>query len=129
MSALVKNGVYRDPYFGKNLETISTQPFLMPWWYRTTFDLDSGTQRSDDVRLIFDGINYSANIFLNGTKVASADSTFGAFRRFDVDVTKVIHPKGNVLVVQVYPPKPGDFTIGFVDWNRKPDATWASGAE
>ena len=34
LSALVKNGVYRDPYFGKNLETISYEPFRSAWWYR-----------------------------------------------------------------------------------------------
>jgi exo-1,4-beta-D-glucosaminidase len=115
LAALVKNGVYRDPYYGKNLETISVEPFRVSWWYRTEFDLDSS--RPQTASLIFDGINYSANIFLNGKQIASADELYGAFRHFNLDVSKVIRPKRNVLAVQVYPPKPGDYTVGFVDWN------------
>ena len=119
LAALVRCGVYRDPYFGKNLTTISYEPFQVSWWYRNKFDLDPAT-RLENVRLIFDGINYSANIFLNGKKIASADEVSGAFKRFDFDITSVVRRKGNVLSVQVFPPKPGDLTIGFVDWNPVP---------
>lgn len=117
LAALVKNGIYRDVYFGRNLESISYEPFRVSWWYRNEFNLEPGSAPAQSVRLIFDGINYSANIFLNGTQVASADSVSGAFRRFDLDVSRLVRKKGNVLAVQVFPPKPGDFTIGFVDWN------------
>ena len=119
LAALVRCGVYRDPYFGKNLTTISYEPFQVSWWYRNKFDLDPAT-RLENVRLIFDGINYSANIFLNGKKIASADEVSGSFKRFDFDITSVVRRKGNVLSVQVFPPKPGDLTIGFVDWNPVP---------
>ncbi|HSE39691.1 MAG TPA: glycoside hydrolase family 2 TIM barrel-domain containing protein [Acidobacteriota bacterium] len=119
LAALVRCGVYRDPYFGRNLETISYEPFQVSWWYRTEFNIEP-TARTESVRLIFEGINYSANIFLNGSKVGSADEIAGAFKRFDVDVTKNVRRRGNVLTVQVFPPKPGDFTVGFVDWNPPP---------
>lgn len=117
LSALVKNGVYRDVFFGRNMETISPDPFRMSWWYRKEFDLAHPTAVS---RLVFDGINYSANIFVNGKLVASEENTKGAFRRFDVDISRVVRLKRNVIAVQVFPPKPGDFTIGFVDWNPTP---------
>ena len=39
-------------------------------------------------RLEFDGINYRANIWLNGKKMADASTTFGAFRRFSIDVDR-----------------------------------------
>jgi exo-1,4-beta-D-glucosaminidase len=119
LAALVRCGVYRDPYFNKNLESISYEPFQVSWWYRNKFDMNA-TARGETVRLIFDGINYSANVFLNGTKVGSADDIAGAFKTFDIDVTSRVRRKGNVLSVQVFPPKPGDFTIGFVDWNPVP---------
>ena len=119
LSALVKNGVYRDPYFGKNLETISYEPFRFAWWYRKEFVLDRAA-KADSVRLIFDGINFSANVFLNGKQIKSADEIFGAFKRFDVDITPLIRKTKNVLAVQVFPPKPGDYTIGYVDWNPTP---------
>ena len=117
LSALIKNGVYRDLYFGRNLENVARDPFVVSWWYRTEFDLDAETGRSENIWLLFDGINYSANIYLNGSKIASDDSTYGAFRRFEFDVTRLVRKERNVLAVQVFPPKPGDFTIGFVDWN------------
>lgn len=121
LAGLVKNGVYRDVYFGRNLESISYEPFRVSWWYRNEFNLEEpGSSRAESVRLIFDGINYSANIFLNGTQVATADSVSGAFRRFDLDISRLVRKRGNVLAVQVFPPKPGDFTIGFVDWNPVP---------
>src|SRR5262249_12494138 len=112
--------VYRDLYYGRNLETVSPEPFQVSWWYRKEFDLDAATTRTQTVRLIFNGINFSANIFVNGTKVGSDDEILGSFRRFDVDISKLVRRKGNVVAVQVFPPRPGDFTIGFVDWNPVP---------
>jgi exo-1,4-beta-D-glucosaminidase len=116
LSALQKNGVYHDLYYGKNLETVSPDSFRTAWWYVTKFDAPF----AETARLIFDGINYSADIFLNGTKIGESDKVAGAFRRFDFDISRVMLRKNNVLAVKVYPPKPGDFTIGFVDWNPAP---------
>ena len=120
LAALVKNNVYRDIYFGKNLETISPEPFQTSWWYRKEFDLNPGIARTDTVRLIFDGINYSANVFVNGKQIAFTEDVTGSFRRFDFDISRLVRKKRNVLAVEVFPPKPGDFTIGFVDWNPTP---------
>src|SRR5580765_3336733 len=55
LSALTRNGVYRDLYFGRNMDTVSPEPFHVSWWYRTEFRLDS--DRAETVRLRFDGIN------------------------------------------------------------------------
>ena len=44
----------------------------------------------------------------------------GAFRVFESNVSGLVRKKGNVLAVEVFPPKPGDLTIGFVDWNPTP---------
>ncbi len=119
LSALVKDGTYTNIYFGTNLAAIPTAPFTNTWWYRTGFNL-SATQAAQDGRLTFNGINYRANIWLNGKQLAGADQTFGAFRVFHFDVSGQLKPGKNVLAVEVFPPKPGDFTLGFVDWNPKP---------
>jgi exo-1,4-beta-D-glucosaminidase len=122
MAALVANGVYPDPYFGRNLDAIPTTEFQHPWWYRTEFSLTE-QQAANHPRLFFDGINYRADVWLNGVQVASHDLVIGAFRMFAFDVSKQARPGSNALAVQVYPPGAGDFTIGFVDWNpRPPDA-------
>ena len=119
MAVLTNQGVYKDIYFGKNLEKIPEEPFKSPWWYRNEFDVEK-TASFANARLVFEGINYRANIFLNGKKIAAADKTFGAYRIFDLDVSQVIQKGKNILAVEVIPPVPGEPTIGFVDWNPKP---------
>lgn len=119
LAVLVKNGVYKDPFFGKRLERIPTAQFKKAWWYRKEFTADEQMAHTN-ARLIFEGINYSANIWLNGKKIVSAEQIRGAFRMFDIDISSAILPGANTLAVEVLPPEPGDFTIGFVDWNPKP---------
>jgi exo-1,4-beta-D-glucosaminidase len=113
-AALVHNGKVPDPFEGKNLETLPKEPYSVPWWYRKEFSLSSVPA---DARLVFDGINYSAEVWLNGAKLAGPDSLFGAFRVFELDVTPQLRIGTNALAVKVFPAKPGDPTIGFVDWN------------
>ncbi len=119
MAALVENNVYKDIYFGKNLENIPTEQFKCSWWYRKEFKHESKFA-DENVRLIFEGINYRANVWLNGHQIVSSDTLAGSFRIFEVDITEYVQSGNNVLAVEVFPPKPGDFTIGFVDWNPKP---------
>ena len=120
MAALVANGVYKNIYYGENLAKIPTEQFGHSWWFRKTFRLFS-KKGGGHVFLRLNGIVYRANIFLNGKKIAAADTTEGVYRRFEFNVTNFIHPKKeNALAVQVFPPKPGDPSLGFVDWNPKP---------
>ena len=119
LAALVENGVYKDPYFGMNLSKIPTEPFENPWWYRTEFQL-SQKDTVGTVLLEFDGINYSADIWLNGNRIAASNKVRGAFRRFQLDISEFVSEGANTLAVEVSPPKPGDFTTGFVDWNPPP---------
>jgi exo-1,4-beta-D-glucosaminidase len=119
LAALVENGVYKNPYFGMNLKEISSEPFAKSWWYRTQFRLWP-QEVAGTVLLEFDGINYSANIWLNGNQIAASNQVKGAFRRFQYDVSELVLEGDNVLAVEVIPPKPGDFSTGFVDWNPPP---------
>jgi exo-1,4-beta-D-glucosaminidase len=119
LATLVENGVYRNPYFGMNLKKISSRPYKKPWWYRTQFQL-SETEAAKTVLLEFDGINYSANIWLNGNRIAASTEVRGAFRRFKYDISRFVVRGNNALAAEVIAPKPGDFSIGFVDWNPPP---------
>ncbi len=120
LGALVRNKVYRDIYLGENFKSIPAEPFKVSWWFRTEFRLENDPTLKI-FKLLFDGINYRANIWLNGQRIASADQAFGAFRRFEFDVTGAARPgEKNALAVEVFPPRPGEPTIGFVDWNPKP---------
>lgn len=119
LGTLVAQGIIEAPYFGENLKRISPKPFHIPWWFATEFNLETD-QRKHFAVLNFDGINYKANVWLNGKRVADATEINGAYRRTSFDVSEYIVKGRNVLAVEVIPPKPGDFSTGFVDWNPAP---------
>lgn len=119
LGALVNDDVYTNVYFGTNFAAIPRAPFTNSWWFRNEFVVSSG-EAVENADLIFEGINYRANIWLNGEKIASTNRIFGAYRVFSLDVSGKLKAGTNILAVEVFPPRPGDFTMGFVDWNPWP---------
>lgn len=117
LNALIQNGVYSDIYFGKNIESIDTKQFETPWWYRKEFTID---QDYSNAQLILDGLNYKANIWLNGKLIADSKTIEGAFKISNLNISQYLNAETNVLAIEVIPPKSGDLTIGFVDWNPTP---------
>ncbi|MCL1808995.1 MAG: discoidin domain-containing protein [Clostridiales bacterium] len=59
-----------DPYFDENLLHISRSDFESPWWYSTDFTLPA-SEAGKNVMLTFKGINYTADIYINGVKVVN----------------------------------------------------------
>src|SRR5450759_506805 len=136
-SALVAARVYPDPYFGANLRSApgvsypigfnfsnapmpADSPFRKSWWFRTEFKLPA-EYRGKTLWLGFDGINFRANVWLNGKQIAASDRLAGAWRLFEFDVPAATMPGGaNALAVEIFPPEPGDLAITFVDWNPLP---------
>ena len=116
LNSLINNGVYKDVYKGNNLDKIPTNQFKNAWWYRKVFNIDK-IDNNDNYRLLFDGINYRANIWINGSLIASSDTIEGPFRRFEFDITNYVHSGKNALALEIFPPQKLDLTIGFVDWN------------
>ena len=95
-------------------------PFRKPWWFRTEFKLPA-EYRGKTLWLNFDGINFRANVWLNGKQIAASDILAGAWRLFEFDVTAAAKPGGtNALAIEIFPPEPGDLAITFVDWNPLP---------
>jgi len=119
MAALVADGEYPDLYMGANLEAVDTERFSGSWWYRTEFEI-TDAEASRTARLVLAGANYSAEVWLNGQRLAGADELFGAFRVHELAVSGLLEVGTNALAIAVHPPEPGDFTIGFVDWNPRP---------
>lgn len=117
LNVLVQNGIYPYILDGLTLKNISQEPFDIPWWYRTSFNLES---IANNAQLDFNGINYSADIWLNGKQVANKDSIYGMFKQHQLDITPYLQKGSNVLAIKVYPPKPEDFRLGFTDWNPNP---------
>lgn len=137
VAALVKQKIYPDPEFGVNLRQLpgmdypiganfsnipmqQDSPFMVPWWYRKEFSIPQSFAEKT-IWLDFDGINYRANIFLNGKKIAAKDDVAGAWRTYEFNITASAHVGGsNVLAVEVYSPTEKDLAITFVDWNPAP---------
>lgn len=137
VGALVENGTYPDPYFGMNLRSIpgttypvgtrftllptpDDSPFKPSWWYRARFELPRELA-GRALFLHFDGINYRAAVWVNGTRVAGADEVVGAFRRHAFDVTRLLRAGApNAVAVEVFGPEPHDLSFMWVDWNPTP---------
>ena len=81
----------------------------------------AGLVQGQDRWLKFNGINYRANIWLNGKQIAKSDDVAGAWRTYEFNVTDAAKPgEENVLAVQVFSPTDHDLAITFVDWNPAP---------
>jgi exo-1,4-beta-D-glucosaminidase len=119
LGSLVADSVYKNVFFNRNLEKIPDSLFNVPWWYRTTFKLNK-IASGQVTRLQFNGINYRADIWLNGHKIASSDTVRGGFCRFGFDISKFVQAGNNILAVKITKPDSGDLTLGFVDWNPEP---------
>jgi exo-1,4-beta-D-glucosaminidase len=102
LQILEENGIYKDLYFGTNLATaVPPDLWKQDWWYRTTFTAPAGREVYS---LIFKGVNYRADIWLNGHQVANHSQVVGMYNSFEFDVSKYIHSgKTNALAVKVIP--------------------------
>jgi exo-1,4-beta-D-glucosaminidase len=93
-------------------------PFHCSWWYRTTFQA-APEAKTELTWLNFRGINYRANIWMNGTLIADTKKIAGAWRSYELNVTGRVRPN-NAIAVEVFPPSETDLGITFVDWNPMP---------
>ena len=137
VAALVKHKVLPDPTYGMNLRQYpgvtypvganfsnipmqQDSPYAVPWWYRKSFTLPAG-YKGKAIWLNFHGINYRANIWVNGKQIANIDQVAGAWRTYEFNITPVAHPGAlNAVAVQVFAPEENDLAITFVDWNPAP---------
>lgn len=108
LTSLVNAGVYPEPLYGENNrpDKIPDSLSRTPYWYRTVFEVPK-SYRDKHVWLNFEGINFSAQVWVNGRQVGTVK---GAFRRGIFDVSTMVTPgKKAVLAVLVSPqPHAGD---------------------
>lgn len=126
IAGLLANKKYHfDPFYEKNFEKLSDSSFDNPWWLRKEFVLPA-SEKGKDVILQLHGINYKANVWLNGNLISDSTVIKGPFRIFELDVTKQIHYTGtNVLAIEITRPfnpnrRNGDLAIDYADWIHYP---------
>jgi hypothetical protein len=105
-------GALPDPNFGDNQMFISDSYFYSDFWYRNEF-IAPAVYKGKRMFLNFDGINWKAEVYLNGRKLGLIE---GAFARGQFDVTDILVPgENNILAVRI---KKND-TPGFVKEQTK----------
>jgi exo-1,4-beta-D-glucosaminidase len=137
VGALVDDKTYPNPMFGTNLKSLpgmdyssksffalqdmpKDSPFRCSWWFRTEFAVPADFEQKKQW-LHFLGINYRANVWLNGKKLADQKDVAGTFVTFEFNVNEFLLPgKTNALALEIFAPQKNDLGITWVDWNPTP---------
>lgn len=137
LAAQVAAGIYKDPYYAMNLRKIpgttypiggefsnmsmpADSPYNCGWWYRRQIQVPAGS-RGKTVWLHFEGINYRADLWVNGHLIADSKQIAGAYRVYNIDITGAVTPgRSAVIAVETFAPGPLDLGINWVDWNPSP---------
>ena len=139
VAALVADKTLPDPNFGMNLKTFpgislggeepfsnrdmpADSPYRCSFWFRTEF-VTPRNAATKSTWLHFLGINYRANIWLNGKKIADRADVAGAYRSYQFRVNELLHPSANrknALAVEIFAPEKNDLGLTWVDWNPTP---------
>ncbi|MBQ3026405.1 MAG: discoidin domain-containing protein [Alistipes sp.] len=97
LSSFRNIGAIPEPNFADNIFQISESYFNSDFWYRTEFEVPASFKK-ERVALNFDGINWKADIFLNGEKIGRIE---GAFMRGEFDITERLCDGKNTLAVRI----------------------------
>jgi exo-1,4-beta-D-glucosaminidase len=119
LGSLALNNVIDDPTFGINMKNVDTLQFKQPWWYRTTFKLDA-TDLKKNVALRFNGVNYRADLWINGKKLIGNDLFAGTYRMFSFNINPYIQAGENTVALKLSQYAYGEYSLGFCDWNPIP---------
>jgi beta-mannosidase len=90
---LINGGVIEDPFYRlneKGLQWIGETD----WEYKTVFDVSETTLREQNIDMIFEGLDTYADVYLNNSKILSADNMF---RTWTVDVKSKLKAGQNEL--------------------------------
>jgi hypothetical protein len=101
LTTMIDRGIYPDSDYGLNNLVIPESLNKQDYWYRNEFKAPK-TPSGRRLTLTFQGINYAAEVWLNGQTLGNVK---GAFIRGVFDVTDVVKSgQTNVLAVRVSPP-------------------------
>jgi exo-1,4-beta-D-glucosaminidase len=124
LDGFIKNGVYPNPRIDMNnymIPDISDEfnaqnnlakysylpnhenPWKSPYWFRTEFTVPQ-KYHGKQVWLNFNGINYRAELWVNGKKIVDSVDMAGMFQRFKYNITGAVNEKGtNYIALKIYP--------------------------
>jgi len=98
LSSYLNIGAIPDPNYGENQLLISDSFFYADFWYRNEFTAPALTE-GQRAWLNFDGVNWKADVFLNGERLGRVE---GGFMRGRFDVTgRLLAGRKNALAVRI----------------------------
>jgi hypothetical protein len=98
LSSYFNAGAIPAPNYGDNQNAISDSFFYSDFWYRTEFAAPAAVA-GHHVFLNFDGVNWKAEVFLNGQRLGHID---GGFMTGRFDVTALVRAgQPNALAVRI----------------------------
>jgi beta-mannosidase len=104
LTTLVDNHVYPDPMYGENnrANVIPESLAQTSFWYRTELTVPR-SYAGRHVWLHFDGINYSAIVWVSGKQVGTIR---GAFNRGTFDISDAVQPGTKAVLAVLVSPQP-----------------------
>ncbi|MBE1548456.1 exo-1,4-beta-D-glucosaminidase [Mycobacterium sp. OAS707] len=124
LQTLQEDGTYPDLYYGTNLGAVPQDLYQQDWWYRTTFTAPAG---HTTYQLEFPGINYRAEIWLNGHLIAGNTQIVGMHTAHELDVSRWVNQgEANALAVKITPERAlqdvngvelADSWYDWINWN------------
>lgn len=101
---LFRMGELDDPNFGRNMHRAKwVQEY--EWWYQRRFEIDP-QMKGKQISLIFEGVDYSCEVWLNGEFLGRHE---GMFSEFKFDITDIVSYEdwrdgSNNLMIKLDPP-------------------------
>ncbi len=95
---LLHNKVIEDPYYRDNEYKVQWID-RCDWEYKTTFIIPEKILSKKNIELTFNGLDTYADVYLNGTKILSADNMF---RTFTINVKKLLNKQENYLYIKFF---------------------------
>ena len=96
LASYINIGAVPNPNYADDIDQISESYFRSNFWYRDEFEVQ--TIEDGQQWLNFDGINWKANVFLNGQCLGRIE---GAFMRGKFNVTGILQKGKNYLAVEI----------------------------
>lgn len=97
---LIRQELLPDPFFGTNESKIQWVE-NKDWVYQTHFDVSAEQFKREGARLVFEGLDTYADVYLNDTLILSGDNMFVGY---SVDVRNVIRKGDNKLRIYFHSP-------------------------
>lgn len=138
LGAMVKEGICKDPRQGVNLKSVPgfpdqetldrfalrempvESPFRESRWWLCDLGWEEGADADERARLILEGVNYRAELFINGRAVPEATGLEGSYRRLDCEISSYLRSGTNRLALKISPPQADSLAFSFVDWHPMP---------